>query len=322
MMLRHNKLPLDITKNANQKYLSKRKDVIKVIKQTNNKLHFHSQTFYYALYCLDMIFCKDISMQKLSDFVLVGLSCLSISAKINENDPNVPEMKKFISVLSNISRFRYRYSIDELIQSELWCMKMLHYKITYYSIYNFLVFFFAHGVFLNNFSISKNDNDLVIFKVLEKIYVVSRELLDMVLEEESLILGEDCSIAAAIILRKAIESVFVNIKINDVFSTLYLIDDKKEKYLRISKIVNSLLQNKKKKKENNVTSPSTSSSTNEGETEFNKPVMKDSMMDLALVNLANGNSSSNIQGELHNVKLGDIEKENEKEQPLKIVEQK
>jgi hypothetical protein len=201
-------------------------------------------------------------------------------------------------------------------------MKMLHYKITYYSIYNFLVFFFAHGVFLNNFSISKNDNDLVIFKVLEKIYVVSRELLDMVLEEESLILGEDCSIAAAIILRKAIESVFVNIKINDVFSTLYLIDDKKEKYLRISKIVNSLLQNKKKKKENNVTSPSTSSSTNEGETEFNKPVMKDSMMDLALVNLANGNSSSNIQGELHNVKLGDIEKENEKEQPLKIVEQK
>ena len=183
---------------------------------------------------------------------------------------------------------------------------------------NFLVFFFAHGVFLNNFSISKNDNDLVIFKVLEKIYVVSRELLDMVLEEESLILGEDCSIAAAIILRKAIESVFVNIKINDVFSSLYLIDDKKEKYLRITKIVNSLLQNKKKKKENNVTSPS----TNEGETEFNKPVMKDSMMDLALVNLANGNSSSNIQGELHNVKLGDIEKENEKEQPLKIVEQK
>ena len=135
-------------------------------------------------------------------------------------------------------------------------------------------------------------------------------------------MGEDCSIAAAIILRKAIESVFVNIKINDVFSSLYLIDDKKEKYLRITKIVNSLLQNKKKKKENNVTSPSTSSSTNEGETEFNKPVMKDSMMDLALVNLANGNSSSNIQGELHNVKLGDIEKENEKEQPLKIVEQK
>ena len=44
-MLRNNKLPLDITKNANQKYLAKRKDVIKVIKQTNNKLHFHSQTF-------------------------------------------------------------------------------------------------------------------------------------------------------------------------------------------------------------------------------------------------------------------------------------
>ena len=316
MMLRNNKLPLDTTKTANQKYISKRKDVIKVIKQTNNKLHFHSQTFYYALYCLDMIFCKDVSMQKLSDFVLVGLSCLSISAKINENDPNVPEMKKFISVLSNISRFRYRYSIDELIQSEIWCLGMLHYKITYYSIYNFLVFFFAHGVFLNNFSIGKCDSDLVIYKVLEKIYVVSRELLDLLLEEETLILGEDCSTAAAIVLRKAIESVFVNIKINDVFSNVYLIDDKKEKYSRISKIVNSLLQSKKKKKEsNNITSPS-STSTNEADNEYNKPIMKDSMMDLALVNLANSSSSSsNIQGGLHNVKLGELEKdkENEKE---------
>jgi hypothetical protein len=37
-------------------------------------------------------------------------------------------------------------------------------------------------------------------------------------------------------------------------------------------------------------------------------------MDLALVNLANGSNSSNIQGELQN--------ENEKEQALKIVEQK
>ena len=81
-MLRNNKLPLDITKNANQKYLAKRKDVIKVIKQTNNKLHFHSQTFYYALYCLDMIFCKDISMQKLSDFVLVGFKESEWSKKL------------------------------------------------------------------------------------------------------------------------------------------------------------------------------------------------------------------------------------------------
>ena len=289
MMLKNNKLPPDIAQSVNSKYLSKRKDIIKVIKQTSTKLHFHSQTFYYALYCMDLIFCKDdaSSMQKLSDMMLVSLACLSISAKTNENDPNVPEMKKFISVLSNVSRFRYRYSIDELIQSEIWCLGMLQYKSTYYSIYNFVVFFFAHGVFLNNFTLGKGETtEQVIPKVLEKIYVISRETLDTLLEEDVIILGEDCAVAAVVILRKAIESIFGSNKIMDVFGVIYCIEDKKEKYMRIVKIVNGVCNGKYKKKD----SSGSGGNGEDGDGKYSKPIMKDSMMDLALVSLTQGNN--------------------------------
>ena len=302
MMLKNSKLPPDIAQSANPKYIAKRKDIIKVIKQTSMKLHFHSQTFYYAVYCMDLIFCKDASMQKLSDLVLVGLACLSISAKTNENDPNVPEMKKFTSVLSNISRFRYRYSADELVQSEIWSLAMLQYKSTYFSIYNFLVFFFAHGVFLNNFTLGKGEaTEHVIPKILEKIYVISRETLDLLLEEDVLVLGEDCALAAVVILRKAIENIFGNNKVMDVFNIVYCVDDKKEKYLRLSKLVTALCPGRNKKKDNST--PSTGGDS-ESDCKYSKPIMKDSMMDLALVNLAqtnvvdvqNGNDDTKDEG--------------------------
>lgn len=315
MMLKNNKLPPDIAQSVNSKYLSKRKDIIKVIKQTSTKLHFHSQTFYYALYCMDLIFCKDdaSSMQKLSDMMLVSLACLSISAKTNENDPNVPEMKKFISVLSNVSRFRYRYSIDELVQSEIWCLGMLQYKSTYYSIYNFVVFFFAHGVFLNNFTLGKGETtEHVIPKVLEKIYVISRETLDTLLEEDVIILGEDCAVAAVVILRKAIESIFGSNKIMDVFGVIYCIEDKKEKYTRIVKIVNGVCNGKYKKKDScGSNNGSGSGSGGNGDGKYSKPIMKDSMMDLALVNLTQGSGNVIQVNEVQNASEEGKDKEKE-----------
>ena len=317
MMLRNNKLPPDITKNANQKYLSKRKDVIKVIKSTSLKLQFRSPTFYFALYCMDLIFCKDNTLQKLSDFVLVGLSCLAISAKINENDPNVPEMKKFLNVLSNISRFRYRYSIDELNQSEINCLELLQYRITYYPIYNFLVFFFGHGIFLNNFKVNKCDpKEQIKSKILEKIYVLSREMLDWLLEEDILILGNDCSIAAAIILRKAMEMVFGSYKTVDVFLSAYQIDDKKENYIKIDQMLSTLLQKKNKKKETSSSNKPNSSNNDDCENTFNKPVMKESMMSVALKNLGNVEAIDKV---IENI--GQSENENETNE-VETVEQK
>ena len=143
-MSKNNRIPPTSIKKVNQKYLSKRREIIKIIRAISTKLNFNSQTFFYSIYYMDIIFSRELTMQKLSEFVLVGLNCLSIAAKFNENEPLVPEVKKFISVLSNLTRYRYRFSIDEMLQLEIYCLKMLNYKLNYYSVYHFLVFFFCH----------------------------------------------------------------------------------------------------------------------------------------------------------------------------------
>ena len=244
-MSKNNRIPLTNMKNINQKYLSKRKEIIKIIRATSAKLNFNSQTFFYSIYYLDIIFSKENTIQKLSDFVLISLNCLVIAAKFNENEPTVPETKKFVSVLSNLTRFRYRYSLNDMAQAEIFCLKMLNYKLNYYSLYHFLVFFFAHGIFFNNF---QNDS-LNYMKILEKIYITSREILDYVIEEEFFFIGDDCVLTAVIILRKSMEFFVKNFHVFDVFKEIYYIDEKKERYIKINKVITSIYENKIGKKE-------------------------------------------------------------------------
>ena len=231
-------------KNINQKYLPKRKEAIKIIRATSAKLNFNSKTFFNSIYYMDIVASKDQSLQKLSDFILIGLGCLSLSSKFNENEPSVPEMKQFLTVLSNLTRFRYRFTLQDLILSEIKCIKQLDYKLNYYSLYHFLVFFFTHGIF---FTGSQNDNTSY-NKILEKIYITAREILDIIIEEELLLLGDDCIITAVVIFRKAIEVWIKNSKPSDVFKEIYCIDDKKERYNKIYKLISSIYDNKISKK--------------------------------------------------------------------------
>ena len=64
----NNKLPLIQMKNINQKYLSKRKEAIKIIRATSAKLNFNSKTFFNSIYYMDIVASKDQSLQKLSDY--------------------------------------------------------------------------------------------------------------------------------------------------------------------------------------------------------------------------------------------------------------
>lgn len=244
-MSKNNRIPPTSIKKVNQKYLAKRREIIKMIRAISTKLNFNSQTFFYSIYYMDIIFSKETTMQKLSEFILIGLNCLSIAAKFNENEPLVPEVKKFISVLSNLTRYRYRFSIDEMLQSEIYCLKMLNYKLNYYSVYHFLVFFFCHGVFFNTF---KND-PLSYNKLLEKIYITAREILDYIIEEEFIFLGDDSVLCAVIILRVAMEVAVHNMQICDVFREIYYIDEKKERYIKMYNMITSIYDNKICKKE-------------------------------------------------------------------------
>lgn len=219
----------------NQKYLSKRREIIKIMIPTSQKMEFCSQTLFNAILYLDIIFYNErtSSVQKLNEFVLYGLCCLIISSKYNENDPNVPELKKFISSLSTVTRFRYRFSVSEIAKGEVFCLQHLDYKLNYYSIYQYISFFFVHGILLFDYGGKENQiNENVSNKFLEQAYYVSRQILNYIIEEDFLLIGENCVFISVIIFRKSIEFLLGK-NMDDVFKEVYHIDDQYEKYKEV-----------------------------------------------------------------------------------------
>ena len=242
--------------NNNIKYLQQRKQLVKIIKALNSQLYFNSNTFFTALYYMDFIFLNNTKIERFSDFLLVGVSCLLVSSKFSENDSNFPEIKVFLSKLANITQFRYRFTNEDIIQGEVFVLKSLNYKLKRFSIYSFLVFFFAHGIILSNSDIPKKHSPSINSinsnsKFLEKIYSISRGILDRFLDGNYIIIGNDCCLVAIAILQKAIE---VTKKINNfkhllkqdsnnfnVFKELYNIDQNNSSYfIKIENIINNI----------------------------------------------------------------------------------
>ena len=202
--------------------------------------------FFNSILFLDIIFYQEStnSIQKGSDFILYGLCCLIISAKFNENDPNVPELKKFSSALSNVTRFRYRFFVGDIAKGEIFCLQNLNYKVNYYSIYQFISFFFVHGIVLTgNDKINKGLNEGMCNKFLEQVYFISRQILNIIIEEDFILIGENCALIAVAIFRKTIEFL-LNKDIPDVFNELYYFDDNNENYKQIFQFVSNISETK------------------------------------------------------------------------------
>lgn len=223
----------------NKKYIEKRHDIIRVLRLINTRLNFNSQTVFIAISYLDGVVLKCHTITKTSEFLLIGLSCLLIAAKFNENDPNVPEIKKFIVVFCELIKYKYRYRLEDLRIGEIFVLKQLDYKMNYYSIYHYIVFFFAHGLVTEQM-LKKHFNDLTqlssstdtrtgmkrrkVIKILEQIYVQAREIMDVLLESgEFCVYGRDNYMAAAVILKISIENIFSIDAIPEEDDLLYLV---------------------------------------------------------------------------------------------------
>ena len=237
-------------------YFTRRKYLKKLIKTIHSKISFNSQSYFLSLFLMDTIFLKE-NLEKmffehfplrgsiipsndiqLNNYVLLSLVCLIIAYKFNGNNSMMFPLNKMIKIIYYISGGKFGFSKRDLVIGEACIIKILKYKLNFYTMYHYLAFFFTNGIVLKK---NKNLNFLQEKKILEKIYIQSREMLDYIIEQEKyfeLYNGKNNYILVCQILNWATEKI-LNIKIkNDenIFRVVYNInitDEQEKKFLEI-----------------------------------------------------------------------------------------
>ena len=254
-------------RETNKIYFENRKEIKNLIKNINTCLDNNSSTFFLSIFYMDLIFenytfeeimSESNTFDILSDnfyaikhYVLLSLACLVVSSKFSEKDPHVPDLNSFLRVYNKYSKFYFIFSLNELMNAEVKVIKLLKYKLNYYSLYQFITFFFSNGIlFEKNIQDSPliQNNKYSEKKILEKIYVKSREILDLIIDDYSkyniLFNGRENYITAIEILLWSIENILKIQIINNksqIFSSFYNINIKYNKHIEIYSIIYNIL---------------------------------------------------------------------------------
>ena len=205
---------------------------------------------------MDKIFSlENLTIENENDYYLYSLCCLIIASKFNENDPHIPDLNSYNKIFNEVSKFQYNFSRDEIRNGEVIILNLLKYKLNYYSIYHFLVFFFVHGIIFEfTFKKIKERNEKYLSQktYLEKVYLLSRELLDLLIEDTKnfeIINVNDNYLIAAIILIFSIEKTLkINLDNNEnvfvnIYKLKYNVDEYKKIQNTIEEIYNEKIQN-------------------------------------------------------------------------------
>jgi hypothetical protein len=267
---------IDFTNERNKLYFSRRKELKNLMKSVNSHLDNNSQSYFLTLYYMDLIFTNpnlervffshfsswtnyttynDIQM---NNYVLLSLACLVVASKFNENDPHIPTMSSFIRLLYEYSKKKYIYNLESLFLAELVVVKLLKYKLNYYTIYHHLIFFFTHGiVFKKTIEKSVLSKKYSQTKILEKIYILSRELIDVIIDSDKnydLFFGKNNYIVVVEIFLWSIEHI-LSIKLKDdenIFKLIFNINIPQAMHKEIYGKFEKLANKKKGNSENNT----------------------------------------------------------------------
>lgn len=248
-MVLSNKEPLQSESNSskenekeNNYYISIRNYISILLKKINSSFENSTSTYYLALYYLDRL----LNLPNINDYlgeyykyesnikkiyIILGVCCLIIATKFNENDPHFQGAYNFLKLSNKYNNYNYYIEINDLVEGEIIILKLLQYKLNFYSVYNFLVFLFGHGIIFEKFLEGKNivkKNEKK--QILEKIYILSREILDLLnnlnTKESIELLNKNNYITAVIILCYSIENI-LNIKdksIENIFKKYYEVE--------------------------------------------------------------------------------------------------
>ena len=207
----------------NKDYISSRKTLFSILHKITTKMGFRSQTFFLSVHFLDIIFSKKKRIN--SNLNTLGLACLCLAAKYCENDPIVPHLQSFIRIFNYCIGYKNIISMSDLMRTEVIALKLLNYKLNYFTIYDFNSFLFGHGILkieqlkdLENknkryyrsrrkeFEINSS-NSIMIKNILEKIYIKSRNYLDTIINNTKICFKYNPLIISIFIMKKSVEEI-------------------------------------------------------------------------------------------------------------------
>jgi hypothetical protein len=212
--------------SINKDYISSRKALFNILHKITIKMGFKSQTFFLCAHYLDILFSKKRRIN--CSLNTLGLASLCLSAKFCENDPIVPHLQYFIRIFNHIMGYKNIISMSDLKRTEVLVLKLLNYKLNYYTIYDFNSFLFGHGILkieqLKDIErknrthyqsrrmefVINQSNSIMIKNVLEKIYKKSRFYLDTVIENTKLCFKYNPLYLSIYIMKKSVEEILYN----------------------------------------------------------------------------------------------------------------
>jgi hypothetical protein len=142
----------DIRKKVD--YLLYRENIIKFINYLVHKLKYRSQTFYLASYITDLII---MMVNQDLRYELVAVTALILTVKYDEIDSVVPDLTSFQSII--VGKTKLICTIEEILQCEVDCLKLLDYKLHYNTPYHFMNYFFANGIVFKDEVFRTNEDE-------------------------------------------------------------------------------------------------------------------------------------------------------------------
>ena len=235
--------------SINKDYLNLRNSIFKILYKITIQLGFKSQTYFLSTHYLDIILSKGKKIS--SNMYKLGLAALCLSAKFCENDPAVPPLKYFIKFYNNIAGYKNIISMNYLRYNEVLVCKLLNYKLSYYTIYDYNIYFFSHGLLkfdqlleiekdvsyknnINGYSITPH----LIKNILCKIYKKSRYFLEEIIKIYEICIKYDPLFISIIIMKKSIEEILAKEYNINKFDNEYKIKFYKKNDLFFKEIMN------------------------------------------------------------------------------------
>lgn len=125
-------------------YLANRQKAIDLIKAICQAQGLSDNTFFGAMYYLDIImskYTKGVTLKKIS---IIGVTCLIIALKFIQNDVYDINLSEFAN-----SHYNYTFNQEELRHYEIKCVKLLAYNLEAVTVYDFVKAMINKGVLYN-----------------------------------------------------------------------------------------------------------------------------------------------------------------------------